>query len=398
MAFFFHSWQKYDAESPGRLKTHFARSSGLGVATIENATQDSPISGLWGVTYEVLAEDLFILIEARSALAGLRLRTHSSQGVQTARDHLLLGPLNLVNHACAQHATISYVGLNEGGQLDEARFKIQGDTGPLVYCYEDCFSSDSHIQCELCPANCFFPPDHVFRDWRRGIQLAATNTKRELLSCMLAEDWVMFSLLQPLANGAPVSTDHPLLVTHSIGNMRQQLAMSAASLLDFSEVFPTLKRNQDAVAVLDRIFHTRLSFLEHLVNWTYFWSHVRRWMAHLVFDGNNKTGYGNLLPTWDEGMGLGIAVLNVPPHDDERIVTGLWGCHEALPTEFDNIFSHIDNRTSLSKKIVYSKPNNYGLKNYCVALSGPPLDLNDYSLAPPTRRLQNRNRTASTNG
>ena len=55
-------------------------------------------------------------------------------------------------------------------------------------------------------------------------------------------------------------------------------------------------------------------------------------------------------------------------------------------------------KKQFSKKIVYSKPSNYGLKNYCVALSGPPLDLNDYSLAPPTRRLQNRNRTASTNG
>jgi hypothetical protein len=50
-----------------------------------------------------------------------------------------------------------------------------------------------------------------------------------------------------------------------------------------------------------------------------------------------------------------------------------------------------------SKKIVYSRPSNYGSKNYCVALSGPPLGLNDYSLAPPTRRLQ-QNRTASTNG
>ena len=38
-----------------------------------------------------------------------------------------------------------------------------------------------------------------------------------------------------------------------------------------------------------------------------------------------------------------------------------------------------------SKKIVYSRPSNYGSKNYCVALSGPPLGLNDYSLAPPTR-------------
>jgi hypothetical protein len=43
-----------------------------------------------------------------------------------------------------------------------------------------------------------------------------------------------------------------------------------------------------------------------------------------------------------------------------------------------------------SKKIVYSKPNNYDRENYCVALSGPPLDLNDYSLAPPTRRLQTK--------
>jgi hypothetical protein len=105
--------------------------------------------------------------------------------------------------------------------------------------------------------------------------------------------------------------------------MRQQLAMAAASLSDFSEIIPTLKRNQDAVAVLDHIFHTRLSFLEHLGNWTYFWSHVRRWMAHLVLDGDNKTGYGNLLPTLNESMGLGIAVLTVPSHDDERIVTGL---------------------------------------------------------------------------
>jgi hypothetical protein len=50
-----------------------------------------------------------------------------------------------------------------------------------------------------------------------------------------------------------------------------------------------------------------------------------------------------------------------------------------------------------SKKIVNSKPSNYGLKDYCIALSGPPLGLNDYSLAPPSRRLQ-QIRTASTNG
>jgi hypothetical protein len=54
--------------------------------------------------------------------------------------------------------------------------------------------------------------------------------------------------------------------------------------------------------------------------------------------------------------------------------------------------------TGFSKKIVYSKPSNYGLKNYCVAISGPPLGLNDYNLAPPTRRSQNKNRTASING
>jgi hypothetical protein len=37
-----------------------------------------------------------------------------------------------------------------------------------------------------------------------------------------------------------------------------------------------------------------------------------------------------------------------------------------------------------SKNIVYSRPSNYGSKNCCAALAGPPLGLNDYSLAPPT--------------
>ena len=42
----------------------------------------------------------------------------------------------------------------------------------------------------------------------------------------------------------------------------------------------------------------------------------------------------------------------------------------------DKIYPFCTWRTSW---IVYSKPSNYGLKNYCVALSGPPLGLNDYS-------------------
>ena len=43
---------------------------------------------------------------------------------------------------------------------------------------------------------------------------------------------------------------------------------------------------------------------------------------------------------------------------------------------------HLEGKTpvTFSKKIVHSKPNNYDRKNYCVALSGPPLGLNDYSL------------------
>jgi hypothetical protein len=40
---------------------------------------------------------------------------------------------------------------------------------------------------------------------------------------------------------------------------------------------------------------------------------------------------------------------------------------------------------TFSKKIVYSRPINYGSKNHCVDLSGPPLGLNDYSLEPSTR-------------
>ena len=49
--------RSYSEGCPGLLKTHFARSSGLGIATTECALQDTPIAGLWGATYEVEAED-----------------------------------------------------------------------------------------------------------------------------------------------------------------------------------------------------------------------------------------------------------------------------------------------------------------------------------------------------
>ena len=58
-------------------------------------------------------------------------------------------------------------------------------------------------------------------------------------------------------------------------------------------------------------------------------------------------------------------------------------CKESRPFLFGFALSP---ETFFLKKIVCSRPSTYSLKNYCGDLSGPPLGLNDYSLAPPTRR------------
>ena len=111
--------RSYAEDCPGLLKTHFARSSGLGIATTECALQDTPIAGLWGATYEVAAEDIIILTEIGSAIINSRLR--ASHAMVTS-DYVLLGPQNLMNHACEDHATVSYAGLHEQGHLAPALF------------------------------------------------------------------------------------------------------------------------------------------------------------------------------------------------------------------------------------------------------------------------------------
>jgi hypothetical protein len=77
--------------------------------------------------------------------------------------------------------------------------------------------------------------------------------------------------------------------------------------------------------------------------------------------------------------GISTITAEVISHTTKRMQEGFFTWRQEIPPYY-----------FFSKKIVYSKPSNYGLKKYCVALSGPPLGLNDYSLAPPTRRLQNK--------
>jgi hypothetical protein len=63
------------------------------------------------------------------------------------------------------------------------------DKGPIVSCYEeDLISENTSIQCELCAANCFHPPAHIYRDWIKGAKTAYLANDRSLLSTAFAED------------------------------------------------------------------------------------------------------------------------------------------------------------------------------------------------------------------
>jgi hypothetical protein len=85
--------------------------------------------------------------------------------------------------------------------------------------------------------------------------------------------------------------------------------------------------------------------LTSYVDWGLFWSHVRRWLFHLNFNKQNRTGYGNLLPTWNSVHGICISVLSTPLKGAEKLIRSL-GVSQSIPDAFHNIYSGIDNRTS----------------------------------------------------
>jgi hypothetical protein len=166
-----------------------------------------------------------------------------------------------------------------------------------VSCYEkDLISEDTSIQCELCAANCFHPPTHIYRDWIKGAKTAYLANDRGLLSTAFAEDWVIFSLLLPLAIDSPADRNHPLVITHAIGELRRALAEVAPYPEDFNHIIPKLMRNRDETQALASSFQGSLDMLAGYVDWDIFWSHVCRWLFHLHLDGKTAQVMATCFP------------------------------------------------------------------------------------------------------
>ena len=151
----------YPLTSQGTLKTYFTLSSGLGIATTQQGSEGEPILELWGEAHELTSEDICNLADTPSGATALISRAPTTESGNVSSNYMILGPRNLVNHACELHATATTPALLNGSLGPTLPIGELGK-GPIVSCYEeDLISEDTAIQCEQCSANCFHPPAHI---------------------------------------------------------------------------------------------------------------------------------------------------------------------------------------------------------------------------------------------
>lgn len=145
-------------------------------------------------------------------------------------------------------------------------------------------------------------PSYVYREWIRAVRLASRS---KMLSRCLAEDWIFLAVLLPLTPGAPADPAHPLAVTHTVGDLRREVALAALAvdldLLKHSLPSPRSSRRGALVQeLLEREYRGTLACIDALVDWKVFWSHASRWISCLNMGGSESI--------WQPGSLLGPEV------------------------------------------------------------------------------------------
>jgi hypothetical protein len=78
----------YPLMSQGTLKTYFALSSGLGIATTQQVSEGEPIPELWGEAYELYSEDISALADVPSGATALISLAHMLQTIWSTQGRI----------------------------------------------------------------------------------------------------------------------------------------------------------------------------------------------------------------------------------------------------------------------------------------------------------------------
>ena len=322
--------------TPLGLRPYYDPDAGLGLRLSSAAKKGTLLPRLWGECLPLSTEDHLLLVSIGKASAASLMR-----GDLSALDHIVVGPLALVNHACLSHANVSPMSGPEtprdpitglcpedwtGGTLTQ---DLQ-ENAALLVSYGDLYVDDDGKHRDLVCMECPWLFDNVsaaaHKAWT-GLSNSAW------MPYALADDWVTVTVLCPMLKVDPLG-----IRLHSIGKSRLRLIEDAPSL---SSVTQHVRENRakHTASALKSAFPTPFVFFDKLDKGA-FWEHVARFLLALALPGTLRPG---LVPV-SAGNAIHFAANRVVSR--EGVVPNCWG--KVVPCLEHNLaaIARVDCRTS----------------------------------------------------
>ena len=337
---------------------------GLGVSPGFHTSKGKPVKGLWGSLFALSSADIAFFQQVGGA------STHSIVKGETSAQHLLLGPLALVNSRCALHANclpdkdstprpsdpVTGLSSTDWTMAYSTRALGPGQELFLPYGteYEDPDDPTFRTICERCPI--------TYRNANADDSSEWLDQDSKTVSTSLAEDWVAAAILRHVAIGSWDGVPHKLrseytppsfeeIVTHSVGTARTALLETVP---DWDELLPILtscSRSPQLKNMLADLYSGRLrQSFGSCFSSTTFWHHVVRWARSLGF---LRQTAGCVGVTWVPGRGFCMSSAQTHrPFSVDKVTSGneactpLWGSYVEVPRRKQDYVLRMDNLSS----------------------------------------------------
>ena len=216
---------------------------GLTVSTCREIQSNSKIPRIWGQLCPLPPDAAWILQVDDSFTGRTYITATDPSGADTTPGppHIILGPINLINHACVTHNSAipdssitaaprfppTYLAPGDWRQATTTRSLSPGD--PILFTY----SEEETLPCPRCPPSLTAcSPAHL--NWNTMV-----HKRRDWTHLILADDWIRLAVLAPLSDRPP--SEAP---THSVGDV---LASLRAALPPFHDIIATLAPHRSAL-------------------------------------------------------------------------------------------------------------------------------------------------------
>ncbi len=362
-------WLRSFPPASPRIRISYSTTKGLGLYTPSGLPPSTELASLWGLPIPIPDESFALLSEDDTSFVTKTYITASGPPPDKAPGlpHVILGPINLANHACVIHASMVPDAIESHPHrppptylsLTDWRFCHTVDTaippgGSLTFEY----SSLQDFVCDDCPAPLSASsPAHT--SWCNQATRGPT-----WLTPLLAEDWVTFSVIAPASRRPPDT-----LPSHTVGVVRRLLLSLCPNWGDIVSVLPTNRWTEHTIrSALTSAFGDSLTAVRNLfppqtrrfrAAIKSFWDFVAKYirvldLSHILPETHRSKGHFSV-----RYSDAGYYVTTTKSRGPSSPLLDLWGLNVCLPREAKNAISVIDNLSSRSLVKFPTNPSHF---------------------------------------